>query len=73
VISIGELSQLRTMNTTQPLPLPGGLSPRQFMSRHWQKKPLLVRGARLARAREAVRRLPASWRQAGRVQTAQDT
>jgi 50S ribosomal protein L16 3-hydroxylase len=34
---------------TQPLALPlallGGLSPRQFMKRHWQKKPLLVRGA----------------------------
>ena len=33
------------MNVTHPLPLLGGLSPRQFMSRHWQKKPLLVRGA----------------------------
>ena len=33
------------MDTTQPLPLLGGLSPRQFMKRHWQKKPLLVRGA----------------------------
>jgi 50S ribosomal protein L16 3-hydroxylase len=33
------------MNVTQPLPLLGGLSPRQFMSRYWQKKPLLVRGA----------------------------
>ena len=29
----------------QTLPLLGGLSPQQFMSRHWQKKPLLVRGA----------------------------
>jgi len=28
-----------------PLPLLGGLTPRQFMSRHWHKKPLLVRGA----------------------------
>ena len=26
-------------------PLLGGLSPAQFMRRHWQKKPLLVRGA----------------------------
>ena len=26
-------------------PLLGGLSPRAFMKRHWQKKPLLVRGA----------------------------
>jgi 50S ribosomal protein L16 3-hydroxylase len=33
------------MDVTQPLPLLGGLSPRQFMSRYWQKKPLLVRGA----------------------------
>lgn len=28
-----------------PLPLLGGLSPAQFMRRHWQKKPLLVRQA----------------------------
>ncbi|HEX5805661.1 MAG TPA: cupin domain-containing protein [Macromonas sp.] len=28
-----------------PLTLLGGLTPRQFMRRHWQKKPLLVRGA----------------------------
>jgi 50S ribosomal protein L16 3-hydroxylase len=33
------------MDTTQALSLLGGLSPRQFMARHWQKKPLLVRGA----------------------------
>jgi 50S ribosomal protein L16 3-hydroxylase len=33
------------MNTTRPLPLLGGLSPAQFMKRHWQKKPLLVRNA----------------------------
>ena len=33
------------MDTTQPLSLLGGLSPQQFMQRHWQKKPLLVRGA----------------------------
>jgi 50S ribosomal protein L16 3-hydroxylase len=33
------------MQVTQPLPLLGGLSPQQFMKRHWQKKPLLVRGA----------------------------
>jgi 50S ribosomal protein L16 3-hydroxylase len=33
------------MDLTHPLSLLGGLSPRQFMSRHWQKKPLLVRGA----------------------------
>lgn len=33
------------MNTTRPLPLLGGLSAAQFMKRHWQKKPLLVRNA----------------------------
>ncbi len=33
------------MNITQPLALLGGLSPQQFMRRHWQKKPLLVRQA----------------------------
>ena len=33
------------MNTTRPLALLGGLSPAQFMKRHWQKKPLLVRNA----------------------------
>lgn len=31
--------------TTRPLALLGGLTPAQFMKRHWQKKPLLVRGA----------------------------
>ena len=33
------------MDTTRPTPLLGGLSPSQFMKRHWQKKPLLVRNA----------------------------
>jgi 50S ribosomal protein L16 3-hydroxylase len=33
------------MDITQALPLLGGMSPSQFMKRHWQKKPLLVRGA----------------------------
>ena len=33
------------MDIDQPLPLLGGLSPAGFMRRHWQKKPLLVRGA----------------------------
>ena len=33
------------MEISQPLALLGGLTPRQFMKRHWQKKPLLVRGA----------------------------
>ena len=29
----------------RPTPLLGGLAPRRFLSRHWQKRPLLVRGA----------------------------
>jgi len=33
------------MDTTRPLALLGGLSPAQFMKKHWQKKPLLVRQA----------------------------
>jgi len=33
------------MNIQDSLPLLGGLSPEQFMRRHWQKKPLLVRQA----------------------------
>jgi 50S ribosomal protein L16 3-hydroxylase len=33
------------MDVDQPLALLGSLSPRQFMKRHWQKKPLLVREA----------------------------
>lgn len=33
------------MDIHQPLPLLGGLTPDQFMRRHWQKKPLLVRQA----------------------------
>lgn len=33
------------MDIEQALPLLGGLSPTQFMRRHWQKKPLLVRQA----------------------------
>ena len=33
------------MDTHKPLALLAGLSPAQFMRRHWQKKPLLVRGA----------------------------
>ncbi len=35
----------RTMDTEAPLQLLGGLSPRLFMQRHWQQKPLLVRQA----------------------------
>lgn len=30
---------------TTPTPLLGGLTPQQFMRRHWQKKPLLIRQA----------------------------
>jgi 50S ribosomal protein L16 3-hydroxylase len=33
------------MDVTSTLPLLGGLTPQQFMRRHWQKKPLLVRQA----------------------------
>ena len=33
------------MDTEQPLTLLGGLTPAQFMKRHWHKKPLLVRQA----------------------------
>lgn len=33
------------MDVNQPLPLLAGLSPAQFMRRHWQKKPLVVRQA----------------------------
>jgi 50S ribosomal protein L16 3-hydroxylase len=33
------------MDVQLPLALLGGLSPQQFMKRHWQRKPLLVRGA----------------------------
>lgn len=33
------------MDINQPLDLLAGLSPAQFMQRHWQKKPLLVRRA----------------------------
>ncbi len=33
------------MDVDRALPLLGGLSPQRFMRRHWQKRPLLVRGA----------------------------
>ena len=33
------------MDIDRATPLLGGLTPRLFMGRHWQKKPLLVRGA----------------------------
>ncbi|HSV52698.1 MAG TPA: cupin domain-containing protein [Burkholderiaceae bacterium] len=33
------------MDVKQPLPLLGSLNPEQFMKRHWQKKPLVIRQA----------------------------
>lgn len=33
------------MTITEPMTLLGGLSPAQFMRRHWQKRPLLIRQA----------------------------
>ncbi len=33
------------MDVNESLPLLGGISPAQFMRRHWQKKPLLIRAA----------------------------
>lgn len=33
------------MNVNEPLQLLGGLSPKTFMQRHWQKKPLVIRQA----------------------------
>jgi 50S ribosomal protein L16 3-hydroxylase len=41
----GRARQNRGMDVNTPLPLLGGLSAQQFMRRHWQKKPLLVRQA----------------------------
>ena len=35
---------MQAMDITLPTPLLGGLSPQTFMRRHWQKKPLLIRG-----------------------------
>ena len=60
VISIGQLSHCSDGHPTQALSLLGGLSPRAIHGRHWQKKPLLVRGAvpgfaPLLGARRAVR------------------
>ncbi len=36
---------MATDTSLAPLALLGGLTPSQFMARHWQRKPLLVRGA----------------------------
>src|SRR5690606_38825507 len=33
------------MNIDQPLTLLGGISPQEFMSRYWQRQPLLIRQA----------------------------
>ena len=40
-----QLAVTLTPSPDVPLTLLGGLTPRQFMRRYWQKKPLLVRGA----------------------------
>src|SRR4051812_14940872 len=44
------------MDITLSTPLLGGLAPRTFMRRHWQKKPLLVRAAMPAAALAAIGR-----------------
>ncbi len=33
------------MNIDRPLPLLGGLTPQEFMTRYWQREPLLIRQA----------------------------
>ena len=33
------------MTISEPMTLLGGLAPAQFMRRHWQKRPLLIRNA----------------------------
>ncbi len=52
------------MDVNAPTPLLGGLSPTQFMRRHWEKKPLLVRqawpGAKPPLTRAAMFRLAAN-------------
>ena len=35
----------RPVPNDQPNPLLGGLTPSQFMKRHWQRKPLVIRAA----------------------------
>jgi len=44
------------MDITLATPLLGGLTPRAFMRRHWQKRPLLVRGAVTGDALAAIAR-----------------
>ena len=41
----GDRYNVRMSRHDRPSPLLGGLSPRRFLARHWQKRPLLVRGA----------------------------
>lgn len=36
---------IAAMNANESTPLLAGLTPAQFMQRHWQRKPLLIRGA----------------------------
>lgn len=64
------------MNIEQPTPLLGGLSPEQFMRRHWQKKPLLVRqalpGIKPPATRAKLARLAASEEVESRLVTAFD-
>jgi 50S ribosomal protein L16 3-hydroxylase len=43
------------IDIARPTPLLGGLAPREFMRRHWQKEPLVVRGAVPDAARVASR------------------
>lgn len=40
-----ELTRLAAPRPNRPTPLLGGLTPTEFLQRHWQKRPLLVRGA----------------------------
>jgi 50S ribosomal protein L16 3-hydroxylase len=42
---IAQAKMATMIHPQRPLPLLGGLTPAQFMRRHWQKQPLLVRGA----------------------------
>ncbi|MDX3907948.1 MAG: cupin domain-containing protein [Pigmentiphaga sp.] len=71
------------MKPDTPTPLLGGLTPTQFMQRHWQRKPLLIRAAfphfrpplsipqvkRLARRDDVESRLV--WREGGQWQMEQ--
>ena len=39
---------VRPPSPDRSLPLLGGMTPREFMRRHWQRRPLLVRNAILS-------------------------